>query len=49
MSAVNVLANGLINLALTTTFAHLDATTVLLCLIAELGIYPAIDPLDSKL
>ncbi|KAF8990767.1 hypothetical protein BDQ17DRAFT_1333275 [Cyathus striatus] len=31
-----------------TTFAHLDATTVLSCGIAELGIYPAVDPLDSK-
>jgi F0F1-type ATP synthase beta subunit len=31
-----------------TTFAHLDATTVLSCPIAELGIYPAVDPLDSK-
>jgi hypothetical protein len=31
-----------------TTFAYLDATTVLSCSITELGIYPAIDPLDSK-
>jgi len=30
-----------------TTFAHLDATTVLSRGIAELGIYPAVDPLDS--
>lgn len=30
-----------------TTFAHLDATTVLSRAIAELGIYPAVDPLDS--
>ena len=30
-----------------TTFAHLDATTVLSRSIAELGIYPAVDPLDS--
>ena len=30
-----------------TTFAHLDATVVLSCQIAELGIYPAVDPLDS--
>ncbi|CAL9073465.1 unnamed protein product [Musa textilis] len=30
-----------------TTFAHLDATTVLLRQISELGIYPAVDPLDS--
>ena len=29
------------------TFAHLDATTVLSCAIGELGIYPAVDPLDS--
>ena len=49
MSVVNVLANGLRNLALATTCAHLDATTVLLCLTAELGIYPAVDPLDSNL
>ena len=48
VSVVNVLANGLRNLALATTFAHLDATTVLLCLIVELGIYPAVDPLDSN-
>lgn len=32
---------------ITTTFAHLDATTVLSRAIAELGIYPAVDPLDS--
>lgn len=31
-----------------TTFAHLDATTVLSRAISELGIYPAVDPLDSK-
>ena len=31
-----------------TTFAHLDATTVLSRGIAELGIYPAVDPLDSN-
>lgn len=30
-----------------TTFAHLDATTVLSRGIAEIGIYPAVDPLDS--
>ena len=33
---------------LAATFAHLDATTVLSRSIAELGIYPAVDPLDSK-
>ena len=32
---------------LATTFAHLDATTVLSRKISELGIYPAVDPLDS--
>ncbi|KAI6018991.1 P-loop containing nucleoside triphosphate hydrolase protein [Pisolithus microcarpus] len=32
----------------TTAFAHLDATTVLSCSITELGICPAVDPLDSK-
>lgn len=30
-----------------TTFAHLDATTVLSRALTELGIYPAVDPLDS--
>jgi len=30
-----------------TTFAHLDATTVLSTALTELGIYPAVDPLDS--
>merc|ERR1711865_704412 len=33
---------------ITTTFAHLDATTVLSRPIAELGIYPSVDPLDSN-
>ena len=41
-------ANDLMDPAPATTFAHLDATTVLLHSIAELGIYPAVNPLDSK-
>src|SRR5690606_35838402 len=40
-------ADDLTGPAPATTFAHLDATTVLSRQIAELGIYPAVDPLDS--
>lgn len=40
-------ADDLTDPAPATTFAHLDATTVLSRSIAELGIYPAVDPLDS--
>ena len=42
-------ADDLTDPAPATTFAHLDATTVLSRAIAELGIYPAVDPLDSTL
>ncbi len=45
--AVYVPADDLTDPAPATTFAHLDATTVLSRQIAELGIYPAVDPLDS--
>ncbi len=45
--AVYVPADDLTDPAPATTFAHLDATTVLSRGIAELGIYPAVDPLDS--
>ena len=45
--AVYVPADDLTDPAPATTFAHLDATTVLSRAIAELGIYPAVDPLDS--
>jgi hypothetical protein len=45
--AVYVPADDLTDPAPATTFAHLDATTVLSRSIAELGIYPAVDPLDS--
>ena len=48
MQAVYVPADDLTDPAPATTFAHLDATTVLSRGIAELGIYPAVDPLDSK-
>lgn len=41
-------ADDLTDPAPATTFAHLDATTVLSRCIAELGIYPAVDPLDSN-
>src|SRR5690606_8427475 len=44
---VYVPADDLTDPAPATTFAHLDATTVLSRQIAELGIYPAVDPLDS--
>lgn len=47
MQAVYVPADDLTDPAPATTFAHLDATTVLSRSIAELGIYPAVDPLDS--
>merc|ERR1712027_44012 len=47
MQAVYVPADDLTDPAPATTFAHLDATTVLSRQIAELGIYPAVDPLDS--
>ena len=46
--AIYVPADDLTDPAPATTFAHLDATTVLSRSIAELGIYPAVDPLDSK-
>ncbi|XP_028041236.1 ATP synthase subunit beta, mitochondrial-like isoform X2 [Bombyx mandarina] len=45
--AVYVPADDLTDPAPATTFAHLDATTVLSRAIAELGVYPAVDPLDS--
>ncbi len=45
--AIYVPADDLTDPAPATTFAHLDATTVLSRKIAELGIYPAVDPLDS--
>ena len=47
VQAVYVLADDLTDPAPATTFAHLDATTVLERSIAELGIYPAVDPLGS--
>ena len=47
VQAVYVPADDLTDPAPATTFAHLDATTVLNRSIAELGIYPAVDPLDS--
>ena len=48
VQAVYVPADDLTDLSPATTFAHLDATTVLSRSIAELGIYPTVDPLDSK-
>lgn len=48
VQAVYVPADDLTDPAPATTFAHLDATTVLDRSISELGIYPAVDPLDSK-
>merc|ERR1712174_141074 len=48
VQAVYVPADDLTDPAPATTFAHLDATTVLSRGIAELGIYPAVDPLDSS-
>ncbi|HUN02547.1 MAG TPA: F0F1 ATP synthase subunit beta [Niabella sp.] len=47
VQAVYVPADDLTDPAPATTFAHLDATTVLSRKIADLGIYPAVDPLDS--
>ena len=46
VQAVYVPADDLTDPAPAATFAHLDATTVLSRSIAELGIYPAVDPLD---
>jgi F-type H+-transporting ATPase subunit beta len=48
VQAVYVPADDLTDPAVATTFAHLDATTVLSRQIAEIGIYPAVDPLDSR-
>jgi ATP synthase F1 beta subunit len=47
VQAVYVPADDLTDPAPATTFAHLDATTVLSRALTELGIYPAVDPLDS--
>ncbi|MCR5134227.1 MAG: F0F1 ATP synthase subunit beta [Clostridiales bacterium] len=47
VQAIYVPADDLTDPAPATTFAHLDATTVLSRSIAELGIYPAVDPLES--
>ena len=47
VQAVYVPADDLTDPAPATTFAHLDATTVLSRRIAEMGLYPAVDPLDS--
>jgi F-type H+-transporting ATPase subunit beta len=48
MQCVYVPADDLTDPAPATTFAHLDGTVVLSRQIAELGIYPAVDPLDSQ-
>merc|ERR1712072_927221 len=48
VQAIYVPADDLTDPAPATTFTHLDATTVLSRGISELGIYPAVDPLDSK-
>merc|ERR1719502_416256 len=48
VQAIYVPADDLTGPAPATAFAHLDATTVLSRQIAELGIYPAVDPLDSS-
>jgi F-type H+-transporting ATPase subunit beta len=48
LQAIYVPADDLTDPAPATTFAHLDATTVLSRKISELGIYPAVDPLDSS-
>src|SRR5690606_30294408 len=47
VQAIYVPADDLTDPAPATAFAHLDATTVLSRAISELGIYPAVDPLDS--
>jgi F-type H+-transporting ATPase subunit beta len=47
VQAIYVPADDLTDPAPATAFAHLDATTVLSRAVAELGIYPAVDPLDS--
>ena len=47
VQAIYVPADDLTDPAPATTFAHLDATTVLSRKIVELGIYPAVDPLES--
>src|SRR5262249_987949 len=47
VQAIYVPADDLTDPASATSFSHLDATTVLSRQIAELGIYPAVDPLDS--
>ena len=47
VQAVYVPADDLTDPAPATTFAHLDATTVLSRAISSLGIYPAVDPLES--
>ena len=47
IQAIYVPADDLTDPAPATTFAHLDATTVLSRGVAERGIYPAVDPLDS--
>jgi F-type H+-transporting ATPase subunit beta len=47
LQAIYVPADDITDPAPHTTFAHLDATTVLSRAISELGIYPAVDPLDS--
>jgi F-type H+-transporting ATPase subunit beta len=48
VQAIYVPADDLTDPAPATTFSHLDATTVLSRAISELGIYPAVDPLDSS-
>ena len=47
VQAIYVPADDLTDTAPATTFAHLDATTVLSRSVAERGIYPVVDPLDS--
>jgi len=48
VQAIYVPADDITDPAPATTFAHLDATTVLSRALTEIGIYPAVDPLDSK-